>query len=59
MIIIPSSRLARIISALKRSGVEGPSLYDKPPIVERRSLRYAWSLPRAKSRGAPVGTTEF
>jgi hypothetical protein len=51
MIVTPSYRLARIKSALKRSGVEGPSLYDKPPIVERRSLHYALR--------APVGTREF
>ncbi|MEA2916952.1 MAG: hypothetical protein QOJ15_9033 [Bradyrhizobium sp.] len=31
--------------------VERPSLNDKRPIVERRSLRSARSLPRAKSRG--------
>jgi len=36
-----------------------PSLNDRQLIVERRSLRAARSLPRAKSRGALVETTEI
>jgi hypothetical protein len=39
--------------------VERPSLNDKLLIVERRSLHSARSLPRAKSRGAPVETTKI
>src|SRR5260370_24434665 len=42
----------------RTSGAERTSLDDKRLIVERRSLRSAWSLPRAKSRGVPVETTE-
>src|ERR1700722_16390260 len=39
-------------SRAKRGGAERPSLHDKQLVVERRSLRAARSLPRAKSRGA-------
>ena len=47
-----------VVSTEARKGrAERPSLHDKPLIVEARSLRCAWSLPRAKSRGAPVETT--
>ena len=48
----------RLDRSAKR-GAERPSLNDKPLIVERRTLRSAWSLPRAKSRAAPVETTEI
>jgi hypothetical protein len=44
--ISPSSRP-------ERSGVEGPSLNNTPPIVERRSLNDYASL-----RSASLGTTE-
>jgi hypothetical protein len=37
---------------------ERPSLHDRPLIVVRRSLRSGRSLPRAKSRGPSVETTE-
>src|SRR5713226_7693115 len=47
----------RLRSGQAPSRAERPSPHDKPLIVERRSLRSAWSLPRAKSRGAPVETT--
>ncbi len=38
---------------------ERPSLHNKPHFVERRSLRSGRSLPRAKSRGPSVETTEI
>src|SRR5262249_294286 len=44
-------------SRLKGGIVEGPCFDDNRLIVERRSLHVARSLPRAKSRGALVGTT--
>ncbi len=47
----------RLDRSAKR-GAERPSVHDKWPIVDGRSLRSGRSLPRAKSRGPSVETTE-
>jgi ApbE superfamily uncharacterized protein (UPF0280 family) len=52
------TRTPRRLDRSAKRGVERPSLHEKQPIVERRSLRSGRSLPRAKSRGPSVETTD-